>query len=186
MSQASRQLSRLLRHTAGARGLAMAPDGWALIEDVCKVLGMDRTALAAAVEHNDKARLELDSDRIRACQGHSADGMPVTREALENSWRRIQPVAQLWHGTNLTVLDEILQTGLHPGRRTHVHLAPSPNSHVGRRSRVDVLLGIDPAKLDQPVFQAPNGVLLVRSVPPGAISQVLKGDAVHGADWSGR
>jgi putative RNA 2'-phosphotransferase len=164
----------------------MSAEGWALIEDVCKVLRMDRTALAAAVQHNDKARLEVDGDRIRACQGHSAEGMPVTREALENSWRRVRPVEELWHGTNLGVLDLILRTGLHPGRRTHVHLAPSQDSHVGRRSRVDVLLGIDPAKLDQPVFQAPNGVLLVRSVPPEAISQVLKTDAVHGADWSGR
>ncbi|MEV6417334.1 RNA 2'-phosphotransferase [Kribbella sp. NPDC051718] len=186
MSQASRQLSRLLRHTAGDRGLAMSPDGWALIEDVCKLLKMDRTALASAVEQNDKARLQVDGERIRACQGHSAQGMPVTREALENSWRRVHPVDELWHGTNLGVLDVILRDGLQPGRRTHVHLAPSPNSPVGRRSRVDVLLGIDPAQLDGPVFEAPNGVLLVREVPPRAISQVLEADAVHGADWSGR
>jgi putative RNA 2'-phosphotransferase len=157
----------------------MTPDGWALIEDVCELLEMDRTALATAVEHNDKARLQVDGARIRACQGHSAEGMPVTCEALENSWRRVKPTDLLWHGTNLTVLDAILRAGLHPGRRTHVHLAPARNSHVGRRSRVDVLLGIDPARLGQPVFEAPNGVLLVRSVPPGAISQVLKADAVH-------
>jgi putative RNA 2'-phosphotransferase len=164
----------------------MTPDGWALIEDVCRLLKLDRTALATAVERNDKARLQVDGERIRACQGHSAEGMPVTREALENSWRRVQPVDELWHGTNRAALDSILREGLHAGRRTHVHLAPSPDSPVGRRSRVDVLLGIDPAKLGQPVFQAPNGVLLVRSVPPEAISQVLEGDAVHGADWSGR
>lgn len=172
MSQASRQLSRLLRHTAGERGLAMTPDGWASIEDVCELLHMDRTALAAAVELNDKARLQVDGNRIRACQGHSSEGMPVTREALENSWRQVAPTELLWHGTNLAALDSILAAGLHPGRRTHVHLAPAPNSPVGRRSKVEVLLGIDPARLDQPVFEAPNGVLLVRSVPPAAICQV--------------
>ncbi|MEV8375307.1 hypothetical protein AB0P21_21410 [Kribbella sp. NPDC056861] len=58
-------------------------------------------------------------------------------------------------------------------------MAPARNSHVGRRSKVDVLLGIDPEKLGQPVFEAPNGVLLVREVPPEAIAQVLKADAVH-------
>jgi putative RNA 2'-phosphotransferase len=105
--------------------------------------------------------------------------MPITREALENSWQRVHPTELLWHGTNQLVLDAILKTGLHPGRRTHVHLAPTLNSHVGRRSRVDVLLGIDPARLRQPVFEAPNGVLLVREVPPDAIAQVLKADAVH-------
>lgn len=157
----------------------MTPDGWASIDDVCTLLRMDRTALDLAVEQNDKARLQVAGERIRACQGHSNEGMPVTREALENSWRRVAPAEELWHGTNLTALDAILREGLHPGRRTHVHLAPARNSPVGRRSRVDVLLGIDPAKLGQPVFEAPNGVLLVRSVPAGAISQVLKADAVH-------
>jgi putative RNA 2'-phosphotransferase len=150
----------------------MTPDGWALIEDVCELLKMDRTALAAAVEHNDKARLQVDGDRIRACQGHSSAGMPVTREALERSWRRVEPVGLLWHGTNSSALESILRTGLHSGRRTHVHLAPAPDSPVGRRTKVDVLLGIDPARLGQPVFEAPNGVLLVRSVPPAAICQV--------------
>lgn len=157
----------------------MTPDGWASIEDVCELLKMDRTVLNAAVEQNDKARLQVDGDRIRACQGHSAAGMPVTREALENSWRRVTPKDLLWHGTNTAALEAIIREGLRPGRRTHVHLAPARNSPVGRRSAVDVLLGIDPAKLGQPVFEAPNGVLLVRSVPPEAISQVQKGDAVH-------
>jgi putative RNA 2'-phosphotransferase len=72
-----------------------------------------------------------------------------------------------------------------PGRRTHVHLAPAKNSRVGRRSAVDVLLGIDPAKLEQPVYEAPNGVLLTRSVPAKAIVVVEKADAVHWVGWSG-
>lgn len=164
----------------------MTPDGWALIEDVCKLLRMDRTALATAVEQNDKARLQVDGDRIRACQGHSATGMPVTREALENSWRRVTPEDLLWHGTNNTALEQITREGLKPGRRTHVHLAPTRNSHVGRRSAVDVLLGIDPAKLGQPVFEAPNGVLLVRSVPSEAIRVIHRADPVHRNRWSGR
>jgi putative RNA 2'-phosphotransferase len=182
----SRRLSRVLRHTAGARGLAMTADGWASIEDVCELLQMDRTALNAAVEHNDKARLQVDGDRIRACQGHSAEGMPVTREALENSWRRVDPQDLVWHGTNTAALPAITKEGVRPGRRTHVHLAPGRNSRVGRRSAVDVLLGIDPAKLGQPVFEAPNGVLLVRSVPSEAICLIQKGDAVHSVGWSGR
>jgi putative RNA 2'-phosphotransferase len=179
VSQDSRRLSRLLRHTAGDRKLGMTPDGWALIEDVCGLLGMGRAALDAAVEGNDKGRLEVDGERIRACQGHSVEGMPVTREALENSWRRVVPGELLWHGTSSAVLEAIRRDGLRAGRRTHVHLAPSRNSHVGKRSRVDVLLGIDPAKLGQPVFQAPNGVLLVRDVPARAIVEVVKADAVH-------
>ncbi len=58
-----------------------------------------------AVEHNDKQRLQVDGDRIRACQGHSLEGMPVTCEALENSWERVHPDHLLWHGTNRAALD---------------------------------------------------------------------------------
>ncbi|MEV0290914.1 tRNA 2'-phosphotransferase [Kribbella sp. NPDC050820] len=167
MSRESRRISRLLRHTAGERGLTMSADGWASIGEVLKVLAMDRPALDAAVEQNDKQRLQVDGERIRACQGHSLDGMPVTREALENSWERVHPDHLLWHGTTYQAMDGIKAHGLLPGRRTHVHLAPSKNSHVGRRSAVEVLLGVDPG--DLAVYRAPNGVLLTRFVPPDAI-----------------
>lgn len=170
MSRDSKRLSWLLRHGAGEQGLTMTADGWAAIDDVRRLLGMDRAALDAAVRHNDKQRLQVEGERIRACQGHSLDGMPVTREALEKSWERVYPVDLLWHGTNQAVLPAIQRDGLLPGRRTHVHLAPSRDSHVGRRSAVDVLLGVDPG--DLAVYRAPNGVLLTRLVPPDAIVEV--------------
>ncbi|WP_432881044.1 RNA 2'-phosphotransferase [Kribbella sp. CA-245084] len=174
MSKDSRAISKLLRHTAGERGLTMSADGWVAIADVLRLLGLDRAALDAAVEQNDKRRLQIDGDRIRACQGHSLAGMPVTREALENSWERVYPVDLLWHGTNRTALAAIEREGLRPGRRTHVHLAPSKDSEVGRRTRVEVLLGVDSG--DLAVFRAPNGVLLTREVPVDAI---VRTDAVH-------
>ncbi|MFI7068257.1 RNA 2'-phosphotransferase [Kribbella sp. NPDC050124] len=179
MSRDSRRISRLLRHTAGERGLTMSADGWAAVADVLQVLGMDRRSLEVAVQQNDKQRLQVDGDRIRACQGHSLDGMPVTREALENSWERVYPDHLLWHGTQAAALDGIRVHGLLPGRRTHVHLAPSKDSHVGRRSAVEVLLGVDPRDLT--VYRAPNGVLLTRFVPADAI---VRADAVHPARWS--
>jgi putative RNA 2'-phosphotransferase len=167
VSRDSRRISRLLRHTAGERGLTMSADGWSSIEDVLRVLGMDRFALDQAVKDNDKQRLQVDGERIRACQGHSLVGMPVTCEALENSWERVHPDHLLWHGTSREALPAIQRDGLLPGRRTHVHLAPSKDSHVGRRTAVEVLLGVDPGNLT--VYRAPNGVLLTRFVPPDAI-----------------
>lgn len=168
-------MSRLLRHAAGERGLAMSADGWAAIADVQQLLGMERGDLDRAVEANDKQRLQVDGDRIRACQGHSLAGMPVTREALENSWERVYPDQLLWHGTTQGVVAVIQRDGLKPGRRTHVHLAADQRP----RTRVDVLLRVDPVNLA--VYRAPNGVLLVREVPPDAIV-----DAVHPARWSQR
>jgi len=153
----------------------MSADGRALIEDVLQKLQMDRSALDAAVRDNDKQRLQVEGGRIRACQGHSLRGMPVTREALENSWEQVYPDDLLWHGTNRQALPAIQRDGLKPQRRTHVHLAPSKDSHVGRRSAVEVLLGVDSADLR--VFRAPNGVLLTRGVPLDAIVRV---DPVRG------
>jgi putative RNA 2'-phosphotransferase len=174
VSRDSRALSKLLRHTAGERGLTMSADGWAPIADVLRVLELSRERLDLAVRENDKQRLQVDGERIRACQGHSAEGMPVTREALENSWERVHPADLLWHGTNRAALPGIEREGLHAGRRTHVHLAPARDSHVGRRTSVEVLLGVDCT--DLAVYRAPNGVLLTREVPPDAIVRV---DAVH-------
>ncbi|MFC0627754.1 RNA 2'-phosphotransferase [Kribbella deserti] len=81
----SKAISKLLRHTAGERGLAMTPDGWSSIDDVCALLCLTRQQLDEAVAQNDKKRLQVDGDRIRACQGHSRLHMPVTLEALEAS-----------------------------------------------------------------------------------------------------
>ena len=158
----------------------MSADGWAPIAQVLSLLHLNRAALDTAVRDNDKRRLQVDGDRIRACQGHSLEGMPVTREALENSWERVHPDHLLWHGTNRAVLPAIQRDGLLPGRRTHVHLAPAKDSHVGRRSAVEVLLGVDPGNLE--VYLAPNGVLLTREVPADAI---VRADAVHWGGWSG-
>jgi putative RNA 2'-phosphotransferase len=163
----------------------MTSDGWSSVADVCALLRLDRTTLLLAVEHNDKARLQLDGDLIRAGQGHSREGMPVTLDALERSWQRVEPDHLLWHGTSVAAIDGIARTGLEPGRRTHVHLAPAADSHVGRRSAVDLLLGIDPAALKEEglvVFQAPNGVLLARYVPVSCIRRV---DAVSVAGAAG-
>ncbi|MFK4087072.1 RNA 2'-phosphotransferase [Kribbella sp. NPDC020789] len=175
MSADSRALSKLLRHTAGERGLAMSADGWAAIEDVLGLLEMDRGRLDRAVAENDKQRLQVDGERIRACQGHSLAGMPVTREALENSWERVHPTDLLWHGTTQRVVPVIRREGLLPGRRTHVHLAADQRGRAGS----EVLLGVNPVNLV--VYRAPNGVLLVREVPADAIV-----DAVHPARWSQR
>ena len=53
-------------------------------------------------------------------------------------------------------------------RRTHVHLAESAHSHVGKRANVAVLLHVDPTRVDG-LWVSPNGVWLTRFVPPAAL-----------------
>lgn len=175
MSRESRQLSWLLRHGAREAGLDMDAAGWANVQDVLAASGLDRLTLERAVERNDKGRLQLDGERIRACQGHSTENMPVTVEALEASWTEIKPAASLWHGTTMAALTGIAARGIEPAARSHVHLAETPDSKVGKRSRVEVLLEVSTALLRQrglTVFRAQNGVVLIREVPRGCITCV--------------
>jgi putative RNA 2'-phosphotransferase len=168
----SKRLSWLLRHGAGGAGLVMDEAGWAAIDDVLHLLSISLPALEEAVARNDKGRLVVEGARIRACQGHSLSGMPVTVEALESSWEVASPAGHLWHGTHVAAVAGIAAHGIVPGGRSHVHLAPQRESRIGKRSAVDLLLEVSPARLGEQnitVFQSPNGVLLVRRVPLSAI-----------------
>jgi putative RNA 2'-phosphotransferase len=170
----SKYLSWLLRHGALEEGLDMDPAGWASVSDVLELSGMDRATLERVVAQNNKQRLQLQGDRIRATQGHSLAGTPVTREALEASWARVEGRTDpLWHGTRRALLEAIAREGLQPMERTHVHLAGGRADKVGKRHEVEVLVAVDPVRLAERglhLFQSDNGVFLVREVPPDCIA----------------
>lgn len=177
----SRTLSWLLRHGAREAGLAMDEAGWAAIDDVLAELRIDRATLEQVAAQNDKQRLQLRDGRVRACQGHSLDGTPVTAEALERTWADYERPGHVFHGTGLDVLDAIALDGIVPAARTHVHLAATTTSRVGKRYKVQVLLAVDTAALradGHGLWSAPNGVILARRIPPayvvGAIPQSRK------------
>lgn len=168
----SRALSYLLRHGANEAGLTMDAAGWVPIGEIQKKLRLTRAQLEAAVASNTKGRLELHGDRIRCCQGHSMAGTPVTHDALEASWRRYEGDDRVVHGTYVEAIASIAKEGIRPIERTHVHLAPSRESHVGKRANVHVLLGVSVERARAAgveVFEAGNGVILTRRVPVEAI-----------------
>ncbi|MBI5515762.1 MAG: RNA 2'-phosphotransferase [Deltaproteobacteria bacterium] len=172
LTHASKRLSWLLRHGAGETGLPMDPAGWVPVEAVLRALNIPESSLDQVVRENNKGRLELREGRVRACQGHSTEAMPVTREALEASWTEEPRTDLCWHGTSLAHLDAIDREGLTSQARTHVHLAEETDSKVGKRAGVDVLLAIDPERLRArglKLYRSPNGVLLVRAVPRDCI-----------------
>lgn len=173
VTRLSHALSWLLRHGADEAGLAMDEAGWARVDDVVAKAKTTRAALDVAVRENNKSRLEVRGELIRACQGHSRAGMPVTLEALEASWALDPRDEPVWHGTNLAAVEPIAREGILPGERTHVHLAAETDSKVGKRAGVDVLLRIDPVRLRAEgvgLYRSANGVLLARRVPPGSIT----------------
>jgi len=164
----SKTLSWLLRHGALEAGVTMDAAGWVPVDQVLRYLHLSREALYEVVQTNNKNRLEIKNDRVRACQGHSTDNMPVTLEALEASWNLYEAGGSLFHGTTVEATEPISREGLVPQKRTHVHLAPSLDSKVGKRSATPVVLEISAERLRQAgekIYEAQNGVVLVRRVP---------------------
>jgi putative RNA 2'-phosphotransferase len=188
ITKLSKKLSWLLRHGARDSHLDMDEAGWVACEEVLRATGMNRSQLLEAVQHNNKSRLQLEGDRIRACQGHSFEGTPVTREALEASWDSYEEEGTIWHGTSLEAVEGIAREGILPGNRTHVHLAASTDSRVGKRFNTPVLLEVSVDRLrasSREVFVSPNGVVLVRDVPSscivGLVTQSAKADKAKAA-----
>ena len=173
----SKKLSWLLRHGAREMGLAMDSAGFALIGEVLRMTGLSREELDEVVAENNKSRYEVRGKQVRAVQGHSLEGTPVTLDGLESSWDEVLDDAPLYHGTSVVAARAILSgEGVHSAARTHVHLAAAVDSKVGKRAGVDVLLVISPARLRASglrIFRAPNGVLLARAIPAATIVDVL-------------
>ncbi|MGK3995854.1 RNA 2'-phosphotransferase [Sorangium sp. So ce1024] len=172
LTDTSKKLSWLLRHGAPTLGIAMDEAGWVAVDDVLGALGMTRSRLDEVVANNTKNRLEIRGDRVRASQGHSREGMPVTLAGLEASWEELHGDASIWHGTSVDAVRGIAREGIRPVARTHVHCTDALESAVGKRSKVDVMLEISPARLRARgirVFRSQNGVILVREVPVGCI-----------------
>ena len=172
----STKLSWLLRHGANESKLPMDSAGFAAVADVLALTGLTRAELDVVVAENNKSRYELNGERIRACQGHSLEGTPVTLAGLEATWAAVAVDDVIFHGTSVAAARAILTEGMKPMARTHVHLAESERAVVGKRAGVDVLLAVSPPKLRArgiAVFRAPNGVVLARSVPRDAIVDVV-------------
>jgi len=176
LTETSKKLSWLLRHGAPSQGIAMDAAGWVAVDDVLSALGMTRSLLEEVVLLNTKNRLELKGDRVRASQGHSLEGMPVTLEGLEASWEEVLADESIWHGTSVDSLAGIAREGIRPAARTHVHFTGALDSAVGKRAKVDVMLEVSPARLRAAgyrVWRSPNGVILARRAPVGCIVGLL-------------
>ncbi|NEO15008.1 MULTISPECIES: tRNA 2'-phosphotransferase [unclassified Moorena] len=172
----SKQLSWLLRHGAHEQRLAMDEAGWMDVDELLAFLNISRTELELIVNTNNKARFQLVDQRVRACQGHSVENHAVTRKALEASWSEYVGNASIWHGTTADAVENIAHQGILPITRTHVHCASAWDSIVGKRANVAVMLEISPAKIRKAgfnIFFAPNGVVLVRHIPPDAIISLV-------------
>jgi putative RNA 2'-phosphotransferase len=166
----SKTLSYWLRHKPEAAELELDAQGWTSVAAVLEAmskdgLSVDRALLDQVVADNNKQRFEYSSDgmQIRARQGHS---VPV-----ELDWPERQPPDMLYHGTVERFLPAILEKGLRPMARHHVHLSPDIETalNVGSRRGHAIILKIDSKRMAQDgitFFLTGNGVWLTEIVLP--------------------
>ena len=165
----SKRLSYVLRHAPHSVGLTLDLAGWVPTPDLLTALAaaglpLSRADLSRIVTESDKQRFELDvdTDRIRARQGHSVQvalDLPPT-----------VPPATLFHGTPARNVPAILTEGLNRGSRHHVHLSSdsATATSVGARRGAPVVLSVDAAAMHASgsVFHVTsNGVWLTERVP---------------------
>lgn len=172
--QASKLMSLVLRHAPEKIGLQLDAQGWADIDALLRGMAgqgvvLDRQALQALVESNDKQRFALSEDglRIRASQGHSIQ--------VDLGLEPVEPPAWLYHGTVARFVAAIREQGLRPGERQHVHLSPDRQTaqRVGARRGAPVILSVAAGRMhaDGHVFlRSANGVWLTAHVPPQYIA----------------
>jgi len=170
----SKRLAFWLRHQPEDAGLTLAAGGWTDVAAVLEAfrtrgLACDGIRLARVVAENDKKRFEFSEDgsRIRARQGHSVK--------VELGLAPLAPPEVLFHGTATRFLASILNDGLRPMARHHVHLSPdrSTSVAVGRRHGIPAVLEVAAlamASAGHLFYKTENGVWLTDCVPPEFLS----------------
>lgn len=171
LTQQSKQLSYLLRHSPEKAGLSLDKEGWCEVEVLLANTDISRATLEEIVGADSKQRYSFSSDgkKIRANQGHSTKGVALT-------FKQAAPPVILYHGTPKANVPLILKLGLKPMRRHHVHLSADINvaEAVGSRRRGEVAIFKVDAKsmlADAAKFYiSENGVWLVDAVAPKYLS----------------
>jgi putative RNA 2'-phosphotransferase len=172
----SKFLARHLRHSPERIGLRLDDGGWVAVDELLEAAAragfpLTRSELDAAVAEPVKRRYAYDAagERVRAVQGHS---VPVSL-----GYAPTVPPAVLFHGTHPGAVGRILDEGLRPMARHHVHLSGDVGTAraVGARRGRPVVLAVDAGAMAAEgveFFRADNGVWLVGAVPPSRLRVV--------------
>ena len=153
-------------HLRHGEQVALAPGGWARVDDVLAELGtrVSRDELLAVVASGDKPRFELsiDGTLVRARYGHSRD--------VDLRYEPTAPPPILYHGTATTVVPVVLREGVRRQGRRYVHLSETVDTatQVGARHGVPAVLHVaagDMAADGHRFFNAAAGIWLTDVVP---------------------
>lgn len=158
----SRYLCFLLRHNPGEANLDMDGHGWVCLDQLMENTGLTQVQISEIVETDKKQRYKIDSNRIRANQGHSID--------IELELEFKIPPEFLYHGTSWHSLSHIMLTGISKCERNHVHLSTDFDTaiSVGARHGRPAVLKVHSSDMAQNGYEfyiSENLVWLTDSVP---------------------
>ncbi|PFH04385.1 putative RNA 2'-phosphotransferase [Collimonas sp. PA-H2] len=169
LTASSKFLSLVLRHAPETIGLVLDASGWAGIDELlirasAHGARLDRALLDEIVATSDKKRFAISDDgmRIRANQGHSVD--------IDLALQLQLPPTLLFHGTASRFLAAILEQGLLPQARQHVHMSTDETTAIAvgtRHGSPRVLIIQAKAMHDDGhrFYLSQNGVWLTEAVP---------------------
>ncbi len=166
-----KRLAYLLRHDTH---YAFDAHGWREVSDLVTNHGFSREELITIVADSNKQRFEFSEDGlfIRARQGHSI--------AVDVELAEAKPPEYLYHGTVATNLPSIMENGLVPMSRQHVHLSVDESTAVkvgSRRKGVVVILKVAAHKMwkdGHRFWLSRNNVWLTEEVPPKYLEIIKK------------
>ena len=158
-----KRLAYLLRHD---KDYAFDMHGWREVSDLVEHHGFTRDELTTIVANSNKQRFEFSEDGLllRACQGHSI--------AVDVELEEATPPEYLYHGTIATNVPSIIEKGLVPMSRQHVHLSVDESTavKVGSRRKGEVtVLKVSAHKMWEDghhFWLSRNNVWLTEAVPP--------------------
>eukprot|EP00038_Savillea_parva_P009223 m.182094 g.182094 ORF g.182094 m.182094 type:complete len:206 (-) comp15437_c0_seq1:1379-1996(-) len=187
LDRMSRALTKILRHSALERGLAMTVDGMVSVGDILTLpefRGATEEDIRTIVRACRKQRFHLDEGdtdsgkplRIGANQGHTI-GIVDPHAMMEPlTAERLAHFPTVVHGTYRDAWSKIQSLGLSPMRRQHIHLAtalPKEEGVIsGMRASSQVLIYIDVAAAmadGVPFFVSRNGVILTPGHPDTSV-----------------
>jgi putative RNA 2'-phosphotransferase len=172
----SKFISLILRHNPQKIGVKMDAEGWVNVDELLAGLKkqgapIDMPMLKDIVESNNKKRFVFSEDgtRIRANQGHT---LPVTL-----NYKPAMPPPVLYHGTAARFVQQIIEEGLHKGKRFYVHMAADPETAkvAARRWGSPLLLKIAALEMHTQGFEfysPTEGLWLTNEVPARFISRL--------------
>jgi putative RNA 2'-phosphotransferase len=171
LNEISKIISHALRHEPERYGLILDENGFVSIDLLLEALrktkpdlNIDIDDIVQIITSAEKKRHEIVDDKIRALYGHS--------QVLISYQNSIEPPNVLFHGTSPANIENIMQKGLLPMSRSHVHLSTefSMALSVGKRKDQNpVVFQIDAKKAffeGVDFYRGNDSVWLANEIPP--------------------